>query len=356
VYNLLYNINDPIQVDSKNLLRFFSTDKGEFSSSENIVKFINLLFELRFLFDKFVIKWTSEDEDNQESLLINKVYYNNSDKSFSVKREFTESNKQLSLIQSVLYIVQESKTQYWITSFLYYLYDRYNLQNVLESYEDSISSSTIFIEKLDNFFYCQKNDDQIMSQLSFQNFEPIFEKKVSGDYNFVNQKLNLLNGTFFFRYWFHKTEYLIWKYRDEFKAIIPDAEYQLWNKYKISFKTSIEHIFPQSKDHFEEDADRDLYHETVEAPILKDYFGNLVLLTVSENSEYSALMPEVKKDKYRAKLENNYIDSLKSSLIFNLVVTEDIDRKWIKEDWNFSKAKYHLEHQIIPLYEKHLKM
>src|SRR5690606_20262299 len=114
--------------------------------SENIVKFINLLFELRFLFDKFVIKWTSEDEDNQESLLINKVYYNNSDKSFSVKREFTESNKQLSLIQSVLYIVQESKTQYWITSFLYYLYDRYNLQNVLESYEDSISSSTIFIE------------------------------------------------------------------------------------------------------------------------------------------------------------------------------------------------------------------
>lgn len=354
IYNLLNNIKNPIPVDSKNLLKFFDIDDGKFSSAKEVEKFINLLFELRFLFDKFVIKWTSEDEDNQESLLVNKSYFNKNAKSHSVRREFKETNKQLSLIQSVLYIVQESKTQYWLTPFLFNLYDRYKIQNIIETYEDSINSATLFIERLDNYLYCQRNEDQNMSELSFKNFKIIFEQESSGDFNFVNQQLEQLRGTFFFRYWFHKTEYLIWKYRNDFKNIIPDFEFDLWSKYKITFKTSIEHIFPQSKDGFEESSDRVLYSKLDTKPILKDYFGNLVLLTVSENSEYSALMPEVKKDKYRAKLQSNYIDSLKSSLIFNLVVTEDLTKNWIKEKWNFSKAKYHLEEQIFPLYQKHL--
>lgn len=361
VYNLINdtnNINNVVPVDSKNLLIFFNTEEGEFSTSENVQKFIGLLFDLRFLFDKYVIKWTSEEEDNQDSLLVNKVYYNHNknkkDKhSYSVRREFVEANKQLSLAQSVLYIVQEFKTQYWITPFLYHLYDRYLQNKIEENYEDSISSATLFIERLDNYFYSQKNESENMSELSFKNYSPIFNKGVSGDYKFVSKKLETLNGTFFFRYWFYKTEYLIWKYRNDFKDLISDSELELWNKYKITFKTSIEHIFPQSKDGFENDKDRALYHE-IENPILKDYFGNLVLLTVSENSEYGSLEVNEKKLKFKLKVEKNSIDSLKSSLVFKLVDKGIEECAWKMGVWSFSKAKYHLENQILPLYQKHL--
>jgi hypothetical protein len=353
VYNLI-NQKKIVSIESKNLLLYFDTETGVFSDPENVKYFINLLFDLRFLFDKYVIKWTSEDEENQESLLVNKVYLYKSQDSISIKREFVEKNRQLSLAQSVLHIVQESKTQYWITPFLHYLYIRYFQNNVKETYDKSITSAVSFIENLDNYFYSQQNVNQNMSELSLEAYSHISKKKPTGDFKFVSDKLNQLDGTFFYRYWFYKTEYLIWKNRKHFKKLLSNFEFDLWNKYKITSKTSIEHIYPQSKNNFEEEADRNLYPEITD-PVLKDYFGNLVLLTVSENSQYGALEVEDKKTKHNYKVRNNSIDSLKSSLIFRLVDVEDEDKGWEKGDWNFSKAKYHLEDQILLVYRNHFK-
>lgn len=353
VYNLIHK-EEAISVDSKNLLQYFNTETGVFSDPENVKNFINLLFDLRFLFDKFVIRWAIEDDEDQESLLVTKAYFSKSKDSHSIKREFVESNRQLSLAQSVLYIVQEFKTQYWITPFLHYLYNRYFQNAAQETYADSIISAVSFIENLDNYFYNQEKGDQNMSMLSFEALSQIKETKSHGDFKFVSKKLLQLEGVFFFRYWFYKTEYLIWKYRNDFKEIIPDAEFDVWNKYKITFKTSIEHIFPQSKNGFEEETDRNLYPQ-ITNPILKDYFGNLVLLTVSENSQYGAFEVDDKKTKHNLKLDKNSIDSLKSSLIFKVVDFEDEEKGWKKGDWNFSKAKYHLEEHLLPLYKKHLE-
>jgi hypothetical protein len=355
VYNLVNKIDVSIPVDSKNLLKYFDTKKGEFASEENVIKFIDLLFELRFLFDKYVIRWTFEDDDSQESLLLKKVSYNytEKDKSISVQRLFRQSERELSLAQSVLHIVQESKTQYWLTPFLYFLYDKYNRRNVIERYNASIDSATLFIENLDNFFYCQRNENSNLSQLSFEKDMSVFENETIGDINYISEKLERLSGTFFFRYWFYKTEYLIWKYRGDFKNLIPEHEFELWNKYKITFKTSIEHIYPQSKGGFENETERALYINE-DNPILKDYFGNLVLLTVNENSEYGALEVNEKKIKFKLKLGKNSIDSLKSSLIFNIVDRENGESGWETGIWNFSKSKYHLEMQILPLFKKHL--
>lgn len=347
-------LNDVIPIDSKNLLRYFNTETGAFSNPDNVQQFMNLLFDLRFLFDKYVIKWTSEDEGNQESLLINKVYFNKSKDSCSVKREFVESNRQLSLVQSILYIVQEFKTQYWITPFLHFLYNRYFQNNIKEDYKASIASSVSFIENLDNYFYNQENPDQNMAELSFKDYSKVFEKKSGGDFKFVSKQLKKMKGTFFFRYWFYKTEYLLWKYRSDFETEMRDSEFELWNNYKITFKTSIEHIFPQSKHGFDEAANRNLYQEMANQNS-KDYFGNLVLLTVSENSQYGALEVDDKKTKYKLKISNNSIDSLKSSLIFNLVDKENEEKAWKKGIWNFCKSKYHLEEQILPLFKKHLE-
>ncbi|OPC06381.1 hypothetical protein BAS09_02010 [Elizabethkingia ursingii] len=348
VFYLQKGINKLIPVDSKNLLLYFNTEEGPFSESKTIKEFINLMFDLRFLFDKFIIKWSTEDRE-PESLMINKCYFNRSNNSYSVRREYLDSNKQLALAQSVLYIIQESKTQYWLTPFLAYLYKRYIISEIAESYDDAIKKAVLFTENLDNFFYCQNNTSD-MSTLSFRDFTNDFNVK-PGDFKYVKLQLKSLNGTNFLRYWFYKTEYLLWKYKDSFKDEISLNEFQLWKNYKITFKTSIEHIFPQSKSGFETEIDK-MDFKNVDNPILKDYFGNLVLLSVSENSEYGKADVDDKKTKYKLKLNNQYVDSLKSSLIFNLVDKElDGVQKGI---WNYSKAKYHMKNHILSIYIKHL--
>lgn len=353
VYNLIYKIETVVPVDSQNLLAYYNTINGEFSNSENVKKYIELVFDLRYLFDKYVIRWSSE---NQDSLLLNKIYYNKttsgSKTSFSVRREFVTENKQISLLQSVMYIVQEFKTQYWITSYLHYLYNRYHIENVDEDYNTSINEALLFLEKMDNYFYCQKTEEErIMSSLSFQNLTELFTNKEIGDYNYVERQLNKLNGTNFFRYWFYKVEYLLWKNRLKFKSLLTEDEYLLWEEFRINFKKSIEHIYPQSKDGFLNNTD-DIDFENTDKTELKDYFGNLVLLTVSENSEYGNMSVDDKKTKYKLKLIENHIDALKSSLIFNLV-DQDNDN-WQKGIWNYSKAKYHLQEQILPIFKQEL--
>ncbi|KQM31814.1 DUF262 domain-containing protein [Chryseobacterium sp. Leaf201] len=349
VFYLQKGISKLIPVDSKNLLLYFDIEKNLFSESKVIKEFINLMFDLRFLFDTFIVKWSTEDGES-ESLLINKCYFNQSNKSYSVRREYLEGNKQLALVQSVLYITQESKTQYWITPFLNYLYKRYITLGITESYDDAIKNAVFFTENLDNFFYCQNNSLD-MSTLSFKDFTNDF-KVNAGDYKYVRSNLKSLNGTNFFRYWFYKTEYLLWKYKEDFEYDVSSDEFHLWKNYKITFKTSIEHIFPQSKSGFETKIDKKDF-EKIDNPILKDYFGNLVLLSVSENSEYGKADVDDKKTKYKLKLNNQYIDSLKSSLIFNLVDKElDGVQKGI---WNYSKAKYHMRNQILKIHKKHLR-
>lgn len=349
VFYLQKEITKPISVDSKNLLTYFDTEKGLFSESGVIREFINLMFDLRFLFDEFIVKWSTEDGES-ESLLINKCYFNHNNKSYSVRREYVEGNKQLALAQSVLYITQESKTQYWITPFLNYLYKRYITLGITESYDDAIKNAVFFTENLDNFFYCQSNLLD-MSTLSFKDFTNDF-KVNAGDYKYVRSNLKSLNGTNFFRYWFYKTEYLLWKYKEDFENDVSSDEFHLWKNYKITFKISIEHIFPQSKSGFETKIDKKDF-EKIDNPILKDYFGNLVLLSVSENSEYGKADVDDKKTKYKLKLNNQYIDSLKSSLIFNLV---DKELNGIQRGiWNYSKAKYHMKNHILSIYKKHLK-
>lgn len=353
VHNIIYKIDGIVPVDSQNLLSYFDTTEGFFSNSENVKKFIELIFDLRYLFDRYVIRWSGE---NQDTLLLNKVYYNRSTSgnkiSYSVRREFVNENKQISLLQSVFYIVQEFKTQYWLTSYLHYLYNRYFESNNTEEYNEAIIQSVSFLENLDNYFYCQKTPaEQNMSALSFQNFTTVFNNDVVGDYNYVESDLKKLNGTNFYRYWFYKVEYLLWKNRSKYKNILSDSEYFLWEEFKINFKKSIEHIYPQSRNGFENELDKKDF-EHIENPILKDYFGNLVLLTVSENSEYGRMSVDDKKTKYKLKLIDNHIDALKSSLIFNLVDREiDNCQKGI---WNYTKAKYHLENQILPLFKQEL--
>lgn len=102
IFNLLKNNNNfEYTIDPKKLL---STIKLEaFNSKDEIEKFIGLLWELRYLFDKHVVKWRiEEDNDNDEKLLLTEI---NTSRSYD-KNYFSRTNSPYSssqMLQSVLY-------------------------------------------------------------------------------------------------------------------------------------------------------------------------------------------------------------------------------------------------------------
>lgn len=357
IYYLKNDIKNPIKVDSENLLIYFNTKDVVFSKPENVKEFIELVFDLRFLFDKYVVKRTSEDGNEEaDTLLINKIYVSEDKKdNLSVGRKLVKENQRLSLLQSMFYIVQEQKTQYWLTPFLNYLYNEINKTNdkFERDYSKSINACVDYLEKLDLYFYCQNNKEFVMKDLSFVDSDEFLKFNKYGDWNFVSEELKRFKGTLFFRYWFYKTEYLLWVNRGKYD-FLNGKEKELWDNFSMTFKNSIEHIYPQSAiEPFGNDEERKEYPEGI---ILRNYLGNLVLLTVSENSEYGKKDSAEKWQIYKNNLSFNRIDSLKSSLIFDLVSTKSKENWWndIEGIWNFTKAKYHLEKQIMPLYEKQL--
>ena len=122
---------------------------------EEIKRFFLLLWEVRYLFDKYVIKWVSDIDSKTETLeLVNinrnpgTIYYNR------VKYAKSESL----MLQSVLYFTGDYLRQYWLSSYLDYLY--YNHKNQEATSQDHLK----YLEKQDNIFSLNKsNTDKDLS-------------------------------------------------------------------------------------------------------------------------------------------------------------------------------------------------
>ena len=104
------------------------------------------------------------------------------------------------------------------------------------------------------------------------------------------------HGTAFKHYWFQKLEYVLWKNWE-------NRNEPAYKNYRITSKNSVEHIFPQNHE----------FKEKLEVNYLNS-FGNLGLLSVSQNSSYSN--QDVKKKKVDFDKKVVY-DSLKLALIYN---------------------------------------
>jgi uncharacterized protein with ParB-like and HNH nuclease domain len=106
-------------IDPKTLL--LTIKLGDFSSSEETECFFELLWKVRYVFDKHVVKWRiEEDDDNDEKLLLTEI---NTSRSYE-KNYFSRTNSPYSssqMLQSVLYFTGGFTQQYWLTPFLYFL-------------------------------------------------------------------------------------------------------------------------------------------------------------------------------------------------------------------------------------------
>ena len=256
----------------------------ERKNPDEIKRFFLLLWDIRYLFDKYVIKWVSDIDNKTESLEL--VNFNKNEKSYYSRTKYAKSASLM--LQSVMYFTGDYLRQYWLSAYLDYLY--YNHKNNAATSENHL----LYIEKLDNNFSLNKSKtDKELSWIMMHQTADLPQ-----EFN-IKEYLSSAQGTGFKHYWFQKLEYILWK-NWEFE------KNEMFLNYRITSKNSVEHIYPQHPENRTQ-------HPEIEGEYLHS-FGNLVLLSVAQNSEYSNKSVAVKKSMFKEKQET--YDTLKSYYIF----------------------------------------
>lgn len=267
------DFNQPFH--THNLLTIFNS--LEKRSEYEIKSFFECLWEVRFLFDKHVVKWISKPGEKEKNLVLTGVSKDTNKNQFS---RYNKEKDELSMLQSVLYFTTNYNTQIWLTPFLKLMIDNEQVLPTLEKLDNDLSLTSLDDKKASYLFM----DKHALNEK---------EKKIFRDY------LTKPLGTGFNRYWFQKLEYILWK-----NWGIKDPRF---DNYRITSKNSIEHISPQHPEFGETLDDDDL-----------NSFGNLALLNVSQNSSYSNQYVSKKKIDFDNK---NVFDSLKLYFVYTANTT-----------------------------------
>lgn len=272
---------------------------------EEIKRFFRRLWDVRYLFDKYIVKWISDLDTKSESLEL--VNFNRTDKSYYSRSKYEKSASLM--LQSVLYFTGDYLRQYWLTTYLGYLLKNH------ENLAPNDSSHLAYLESIDNQFSLNRSESD--KELSWLLLKQGFTAKQNV---VIEEYLNLSLGTRFKHYWFQKLEYILWKNWELEKT-------EEFKKYRITSKNSIEHIYPQNPENR-------IQHPEIEDKILHS-FGNLVLLSVAQNSEYSNKSVNVKKSMFNEKKDT--YDTLKSYYIFQ------------NDNWSTDKIEEHKDLMLFKI-------
>jgi uncharacterized protein with ParB-like and HNH nuclease domain len=304
IYKKQNNQEDIHSLDSKKLLETFKID-----DITDIPAFFELLWQVRYQFDKHVVKWLKDEDesyDEDEKLLLSEINTSaKNDKSYFSRSEKGLSN--LQMLQSILYF-NNIPNQVWLTPFLDYL-----LSNDIDNSDDE--RLLMELERIDNIL--------IPGDKKQTTWDILTSKAILAEIKSIHSILSQDSGTKFNHYWFYKLEYLLWKNWDKNDEKL--------KRFRITSKNSIEHVFPQNDEYknrlTNENDDRDWLNS----------FGNLALLSVGQNSEYSN--QDVAKKKIDFQRKDTY-DSLKLAKVYEF------------ENWN---TKEIIEHQntMFSVFENH---
>lgn len=281
--------------------------KNEANSSENVRSFIDLLWNLRVLFDKHIIKWADQGEEEIHLISRISVSQDNGKRTMS-RSKSTDSHRAFSLLQSMLYHSQEITTQYWLTPLLLHIHDHPE-KNTPEFFE--------YLRHLDD--HLLGSDEEAPLAIRTRSFMEEPHRRCNLIYR---EELQKPHGVNFAHYWFYKLEFALW-YQGENGS-------ELWKKFRLTAKSSVEHISPQTPTERDDNRVEDALH----------HFGNLALVSRSLNSEYGNLPFNEKRQRFKNRNKVR-LDSLKMDLIYDQ-----------NERWNDDLAFEH-QRQMIECLDKY---
>lgn len=270
---------------ASNLQKIFKDFVNQASEKE-VIDFLDVLWQVRYQFDTWCVKWLENEDGGGEELRLTSI--NRQKKKEAKKAYFNRTKKEhsaLELLQSVRIFTGERSAQYWLTPFLIGLI---NADTSLD--QDDVVE---WLEKIDNDLSLAVDD--ITQKVA--SYQLCVEDEIgTKDWQELQNYLESQKGTSFEHYWFQKLEYILWKNygrRTEKK----------FKNYRITAKNSVEHVHPQ----------KERFGAVLQVSYLHA-FGNLVLLSPGQNSEYSNKPVTVKLAEFERKPS---YDSLKLKYLFD---------------------------------------
>ena len=305
------------RIKASNLMACFDVLVG--SAEDDIKAFVELLWQVRYQFDRWVVKWVEHTDRNDPQLRLTTFSRSTSSGKNYITRSIREVG-QLAQLQSVLNFTGDRSAQYWLTALLA------RLVNVPEQNYDHVKQ---LLESIDNQMSLAVSTQKVASFMLAKEL-PVDVK------NWASQEEYLCTskGTSFEHYWFQKLEYVLWK-----EAMDEESDdLARIKRYRITSKNSVEHVHPQH-----EEFSRELEGEG--DPL--NAFGNLVLLSPGENSAYGNQSVVKKMDDFVNKPGIDSMKLLRMHAIFKKKRLE-IDLGNDKEDhpWDTAEVEQHQKDMV----------
>ena len=293
VYYITFGNVSPsaIQLDDKKLLETFENITSVNTSVEDVTLFIRNLLKLKFIFDNLIVRMSQETNNRRQEndWFLQKVYrndYNNKTRGdlfvqyYYDKNSFEKFNDDILMLQSMFAVTfTANRDSRWLYEILQFLF------NHIEEL-DQPEFGAHFKEFLENMAVTYAEERLFTEDRRIKKYGaiPVYA------FNFV--------------------DYVLWKNREELKK-----DYDIkFEDFKFAYRRSVEHWFPQhlnSEERVEKIDDKFLHS-----------FGNLCIITDSQNSKFGNLVPSAKYKQWEGIFNRQ---SLKLQMMADVTVKND---KW----------------------------
>ena len=281
-----------VQLDDKKLLALFDIKN---KNKTWIIEFSEFLLKIKHIFDNYIVRNSNMDSSsrNKDEWFLQKgTYYEyqpngKAKEHYIVEERFTkntfsdsEINKNIILLQSMFAVTfTANRDSRWLYEILQFLFNH--------------------IEEL--------NQTEFASL--FKNFLEKMAVRYAEERLFTEDKSIKKYGAIPV-YAFNFVDYVLWKNREELKKAY-DVKFE---DFKFAYRRSIEHWFPQhpNSDERVEKIDDKFLHS----------FGNLCIITDSQNSKFGNLVPSAKYKQWEGIFNRQ---SLKLQMMADVTVKND---KW----------------------------
>ena len=248
--------NDETTFDDKKLLKIFEIERRD---REWVQQFGQLLLTMKHIFDTFIVKNVQLENKTEWQIKRGQyeTYQRNEIRINFQKNTFDNLNKNIILLQSMFAVTfTANRDSRWLYEILQFLFNH--------------------IEEL--------NQTEFASL--FKNFLEKMAVRYAKERLFTEDKTIKKYGTIPV-YAFNFVDYVLWKNREELKKEYKDINF---DHFKFAYRRSIEHWYPQNPNGH--DGESQLPAEFLHS------FGNLCIITDSQNSRFGNSYPEAKLEQW----------------------------------------------------------
>ena len=312
VYYITFGNVSPsdIQLDDKKLLETFENVINVNTNLEDVTLFIRNLLKLKFIFDNLIVRMSQVANNRrlENDWFLQKVYrndYNNKTggdlyvQYYYDKNSFEKFNDDILILQSMFAVTfTANRDSRWLYEILQFLFNH-------------------------------------IEELNDQEFGARFKEFLEGmAVRYAEERLFAEDGSIkkygdIPVYAFNFVDYVLWKNRSDLKEKYSSVEFEA---FKFAYRRSIEHWFPQNPNGH--DGESQLPAEFLHS------FGNLCIITDSQNSKFGNSYPEAKLKQWE-KEGIFYRQSLKLQMMAEITKQKD-------SGWETDQIK-ELEKEILPM-------